>query len=325
VQEASYFILPLTPNLELWGADRQLGRVDFRQRAFFSRWRRAHSDKAVFFTAGDPALAYGVRNEPGARMLSACRLSLERDRVLYVAGDFHHYERRAIGNSMHVIAGGGGAFLHGTRIGEYPEKAGSPAAEYPSGHASRRLAVQVPLRLMFGRGGFVVHLCLAVLASIELGAASRGTTSLVVTASIIALALVLILYFTAHQAPPEAKKKIAVLSVPFGIALGLLPMALHLALPVAHRSAAIFASDGAVTLTTAFLGALLFGFYLMLLAVLGLEHQQAFTVLGHPGFKHFVRLCIHPDGKVEAWTIGKDDMLVPGPPSLIDHFTWRAK
>jgi hypothetical protein len=65
-----------------------------------------------------------------------------------------------------------------------------------------------------------------------------------------------------------------------------------------------------------------FGVYLMLLAVFGLEHQQAFTVLGHPGFKHFVRLCVHPDGRVEGWTIGKDDMLADGEPRMIDRFVW---
>ncbi len=317
VQEASYFALPLTPGLELWGADRQLGAVDFRQRAFFTRRRKQDPTRAILFTAGDPALAYGVRNDPGAKMLAACRLSLERDRVLYLAGDFHHYERRNLGKSIHVIAGGGGAFLHGTRIAPYPK--GAPDVVYPSAQASRKLALQVPLRLMFGRGGFVVHLALALLASIELGAAHEGTTSLVVTSTVISAVLALVLYFTAHQG--EAKKRIAMLAAPFGVALGVLPMALHLALPAARGGVGL-ASDSAVILTSALVGALVFGLYLTALAVLGLEHQQAFTVLGHPGFKHFVRLCIHPDGKVEAWTIGKDDMLAAGDPYVIDRFTW---
>jgi hypothetical protein len=176
---------------------------------------------------------------------------------------------------------------------------------------------------MLGRGGFVVHLSLALLASIELGAARTGTASLVVTSVVISLALAIVLYFTGHQG--EAKKRIALLAAPFGAALGLLPMALHLALVHAHRSrgaAVVLASDGAVIASSAILGALLFGVYLTVLAVLGLEHQQAFTVLGHPGFKHFVRLCVHADGKVEAWTIGKDDMLAPGPPTIIDQFVW---
>ena len=54
----------------------------------------------------------------------------------------------------------------------------------------------------------------------------------------------------------------------------------------------------------------------------GLEHHQAYAVLGHPGFKFFVRLRVGPGGRVEAWTIGKADTLGDGPPQLIDHFEW---
>jgi hypothetical protein len=182
---------------------------------------------------------------------------------------------------------------------------------------------------MFGRGGFVVHLALALLASIELGAASKGSTTLVITATIISLVLWVVLYFTAHQG--EAKKRIAFLAAPFGLALGCLPMLLHMALTrssglsAARGFGITLASDSAVIISTAFVGSLIFGLYLTALAVLGLEHQQAFTVLGHPGFKHFMRLCIHPDGKVDAWTIGKDDMLSPGDPCLIDEFSWDPK
>jgi hypothetical protein len=318
VQEASYFAMPLAPGLDLFGADRQLGLVDFRQRSYFSKWRKKHPDRAVLFVAGDPASAYGVRNDPGWRMLHACRLSMERDRVFFLAGDFHHYERRHVKQSLHVIAGGGGAFLHGTRIGPYPADMGDPDVAYPSGAASRKLVAQVPFKLAVGRAGWLVHLALGMLASIELAAARQGTTPLVVTALLLSALLGLALYFVAHQG--HGKRKIAMLAAPFGITLGLLPMALRLSVP---RLPAM-AGDPAVILAAAFGGALIFGTYLMLLAVLGLEHQQAFTVLGHPGFKHFVRLCVHPDGRVEGWTIGKDDMLAEGPPVLIDHFEWQS-
>jgi hypothetical protein len=82
------------------------------------------------------------------------------------------------------------------------------------------------------------------------------------------------------------------------------------------------AGDPAVLVATAFAGSAIFGLYLMILAALGLEHQQAFTVLGHPGFKHFVRLRVHPDGRVEGWAIGKDDTLADSPPLLIDKWEW---
>ena len=318
VQEASYFAIPLAKGLDLFGADRQLGRVDFRQRTYFSQWRRKHADRAVLFVAGDPPMAYGLRNDPGWRMLHACRLSLERDRVLSIAGDFHHYERRSVKQSMHIIAGGGGAFLHGTRIGPYPKESGEPDAAYPSGAASRRLVAQVPVKLAVGRAGWLVHLALGFLASLELGAAGQGMSALIATSVLLSALLVLLLYFVAHQG--TGKRRIAMLATPFGIALGLLPMALRLS--VAQLPA--MAGDPAVILATAFGGSFIFGIYLMLLAVFGLEHQQAFTVLGHPGFKHFVRLCVHPDGRVEGWTIGKDDMLASGPPLLIDRFEWSA-
>lgn len=318
VQEASYFAMPLAKGLDLFGADRQLGRVDFRQRTYFSKWRKKHPDRAVLFVAGDPALAYGLRNDPGWRMLHACRLSLERDRVLFLAGDFHHYERRSVKQSMHVIAGGGGAFLHGTRIGPYPKETGEPDAAYPSGAASRRLVAQVPLKLAVGRAGWLVHLALAALAAIELAAGRQSMTALLVTSVLLSVLLATALYFVAHQG--HGKKRIATLAAPFGVGLGLLPMALRLSV---ERLPAM-AGDPAVILATAFVGSFVFGIYLMLLAVFGLEHQQAFTVLGHPGFKHFVRLCVHEDGRVEGWTIGKDDMLTDSAPLLIDRFEWKA-
>jgi hypothetical protein len=317
VQEASYFALPIAPGLDLFGADRQLGRVDFRQRAYFSRWRKAHADRAVLFVAGDPAMAYGLPNDPGVRMLSACRLNLERDRILYLAGDFHHYERRRVARSMHVIAGGGGAFLHGTRIAPYPKKSGAPAAVYPTGPQCRKLVVQVPVRLALFRAGALVHLAMALVASIVLTAARSGPHSLVLTSTALAVALGFGLYFIAHQG--HGKKRIATLAAPFGAVLALLPMALRMSV----ERLPSMAGDSAVIVVTAFGGAFVFGLYLTVLTLLGLEHQQSFTVLGHPGFKHFVRLCIHPDGRVEGWTIGKDDVLADGPPLLIDRFEWR--
>ena len=42
----------------------------------------------------------------------------------------------------------------------------------------------------------------------------------------------------------------------------------------------------------AFVGPLIIGHFLLALVLTGLEHHQAYAVLGHPGFKHFVRLCV---------------------------------
>jgi hypothetical protein len=112
---------------------------------------------------------------------------------------------------------------------------------------------------------------------------------------------------------------VAAVALPFGAALGLTPMALRLALP---KIVPAIDWDLGVIVVYAFLGAFALGLFFAIVAVTGLEHQQAFSVLGHPGFKHFVRMCVHPDGRVEAWTIGKDDPLGPGDPSLVDRFDW---
>lgn len=321
IQEASYFALPLAPGLDLFAADRQLGRVDFRQRSFFMKRRRADPSRAVLFVAGDPAMAYGHRNEPGARMLSACRLSMERDKVFFLAGDFHHYERRAVGKSIHVIAGGGGAFLHGTRVAPYPPESGPPAAVYPDAAASRQLVLGVPVKLMIGRAGLLAHLVFGLLASFSLGALHADTLAVRFgTPAAVSAGLFLLFYVIALQGHGTRLTRTA-LALPFALAIGLLPAGLARVVP--HLP--FYASDAAVLVTCAFVGAFVFGVFLTVLMLTGIEHQQAFTVLGHPGYKHFVRLCVQPDGKVEAWAIGKDDMLDDNPPSLIDEFAWDPR
>jgi hypothetical protein len=317
VQDCSYWQLPIAPGLDIWGVDRQLDRIDFRQRSFFHKGRRLAPDHRIVFVAPDPAIAFGERHDPGARMLAACKLTLEKDRVFYLSGDMHQYERRPLpSGSLHVIAGGGGAFLHGTRIS--PSPTGPAARAWPDAQMTSRLNAQVPLRLMLGGGGFLVHALLILVASLELGASLRGPKTFGMTTLLLTAAITWVLFLIAghHRAHPW---RVAAVAVPFGAVLGLGPMLSHLMLP---RVVPTLAGDGAVMIAYAFFGSFLFGLFLATLCKIGLEHQQAFTVLAHPGFKHFVRFCVHPDGKMEAWTIGKDDALAPGEPELIDEFTW---
>jgi hypothetical protein len=322
VQESSYWALPLAEGLDLWGVDRQLGRLDYRQRGYF-RARRAAAGESqrIWFAAPDPALAFGDPWDVGQRMLSACGLSLQRDRVLYQCGDLHQYERREVGSSMHVIAGGGGAFLHGTRIVDDPHPA---AAAYPDGRETRRLAWQVPLKLMLGRAGYLVHMAAALLAFVELAVGWHHFRRMVVMSVVTTTAIVWALYAIAgHQrAHPRT---VAAVAVPFGAALGLLPMGLSMILYRVVKVVPLIERDTAVLIAYAFLAALIFGIFLAVCALSNLEMQQAFTVLGHPGFKHFVRMRVSPDGTIDAWVVGKDDPLVEGPPVLIDRWTWPAR
>jgi hypothetical protein len=322
VQEASYWALPLAPGLDLWGVDRQLGGLDFRQRAYFQSRRKVIGDAAgIWFVAPDPALAYGEPWDLGERMLEACALTLERDRVLYQCGDMHQYERRVVGHSLHVIAGGGGAFLHGTRIVEDPKPA---ASAYPDASTTRRLALQVPLKLMLGRAGYLVHMAAALLASIELGVGWHDRLRFLWAAGLATAVIVWLLYTIAGHNRAHPGRVLAV-AVPFGAALGLLPLGLSYVLRDVATIVPLFERDTVVMIVYAFVAALLFGVFLTICALGGLEMQQVFTVLGHPGFKHFVRMRISPDGTIDAWVIGKDDPLADEGPWLIDRWTWSAR
>jgi hypothetical protein len=155
---------------------------------------------------------------------------------------------------------------------------------------------------------------------------------LAVAAACVAIGLSIAFYVNARGGSAYPRR-VAAVAIPFGVALGVLPMALRFGLARLVRVlgggsfrtldlATVLASDGAVIVVYAFLAALGFGLFLATLAILALEHQQAYAVLSHPGFKHFVRLCVHPDGRVEGFTIGKDDPIAPGEPVLVDQWSF---
>lgn len=321
VQEASFWALPLAPGLEMWGVDRQLGRLDYRQRAYFTARREDNPDAATWFVAPDPAIAHGEPWEVGQKMLQGCGLSLERDRVLYQCGDMHHYERRQVRDSMHVISGGGGAFLHGTRIAPDPQPA---AAAYPDAKTTRRLALTVPFKLTAGRSGYLVHIAAAVVAAMELGMDWRHWTRVGWVAITTSVLMTWALYTIAghHRSYP---RRVLALALPFGVAFGTLPPVLSDGMRRVAYLIPVLGRDAATVLVYAFVGAALFGIFLAVCALQGLEMQQVFTVLGHPGFKHFVRMRVSPDGTIDAWAIGKDDPLQSEGPWLIDRWTWRRR
>jgi hypothetical protein len=317
VQEASYWAMALAPGLDLWGVDRQLRAADFRQRVFFAQRRAEAQPHKFVLVAPDPALAYGEHNEPGIKILEACHFSLASDKLLYITGDAHHYERQAVGDSMHVIAGGGGAFVHGTRIAR-DSNAAPPQCVYPDRRTSLRLALGMPLQLAAGTAGFLPHGVFALLAIIEIVAFRHGPVTGGLTVAAVALIATFSLSFAirARLERPVATWTVAIL---FGLILSLTPLGLRFAL---SGSLPWLGDLLAVALGNAVLGSLTLGVFLLVLILTGLEHQQGFAALGHPGFRHFVRLCVHPGGKVEGFVIGKDDPIGEGAPVLIDRFVW---
>jgi hypothetical protein len=117
--------------------------------------------------------------------------------------------------------------------------------------------------------------------------------------------------------------RVLALAVPFGTILGLLPFGLTRLFHPFAKMIPLVGRDTAVLIVYAFAAALVFGIFLAICALRGFEMQQAFTVLGHPGFKHFMRLRVSPDGTVDAWVIGKDDPLAAPGPWLVDRWTWK--
>jgi hypothetical protein len=317
VQEASYWALALAPGLDLWGVDRQLRDADFRQRVFFAQRRAEAQPHKFLLVAPDPALAYGEPYEPGMKILGACNFSLASDKLLYLTGDSHHYERRAVGDSTHVIAGGGGAFVHGTRISR-DSNGDSPQCVYPDRRTSLRLALGMPLRLALGTAGFLPHGVFALLAVIEIIAFRYGPVTGGLTVAAVTIIATISLQFAIRARLERPAETWTVASL-FGLILGLTPLGLRSAL----SGALPWLGDLlATTLGNAVLGTLTLGVFLLVLILTGLEHQQGFAALGHPGFRHFVRLCVHPGGRVEGFVIGKDDPVGEGPPALIDRFVW---
>ena len=317
VQEASYWLLPLAPGLDLWGVDRHLRSLDFRQRLFFGERLTSEPDVRRMLVSPDPAIAMGEPNSPGRQILKACGLSLSSDPTCYLTGDSHHYERREIGPSMHVIAGGGGSFVHGTRVHRYP-RGKKPACAFPDAKSSRRLAASVPLQLVLGTAGLLPHAGCALLAALQLSMFGiSGLAGWVTTAAAAALAV-----FFMYQAVLKRRERpwasLAV-ALAHGPLLALAPVGVGWLL---SRVMPAIASGLVDVAAMALVGPLIIGHFLLALVFIGLEHHQAYAVLGHPGFKHFVRLSVGRDGRVEAWTIGKADTLGDGPPQLIDRFEW---
>jgi hypothetical protein len=329
VQYASYFILPLAPKLHLFGVDRQLRAIDFRQRRYFTHWANEHPSVTPFVLLPDPARAFLEPSASGVAMIRSLELDLHHKPHLVLAGDVHHYERWRSGKSTHVIAGGGGAFLHPPRLARkgYP----IPEAEWPGPAFARRALWKVPLHVALGRAGFVPHLVLALFFAPALGIGLHyfGAAS-VDSASAVGSMFGTILCALVGGWRKGRFLRITSLAGLTGITMGLVPTLstylLQWILALAGWSLGPRLHALVVLVLAVFVGALAFGGYLAALTRWGLEHTQAFTALAHPGFKQFLRVRVRATGDaLDVWSIGLVDPLCPGePPVLVDAFTFHA-
>jgi hypothetical protein len=331
VQNASYFALPIAPGITLLAVDRQLKDIDTRQAAFFQGLLNANLSASPWVVLPDPVYAFGVPSPTGTGMIRDLGLSLRSRPHLVVAGDIHHYRRELEGPTMHVTAGGGGAFLHPAPLGPRAER---PAvAEWPTAAQSRVLLFAVPTKVALGRSGFIPHLVIAALyspwaISVASGAAPRWSFYAVLT---VATLLSVVYSFIGGVRRRRGALLVLSLAIVTAIVTALIPFWLtRLEITALHfwQSHWPHWALALVALPLAsFAGAFLFGCYLALLTGLDLEATQAFTALDHPGFKHFVRFRVRADGSaIDGFCLGLEDPLAPGSqPVLVDSFTWTCR
>jgi hypothetical protein len=324
VQDASYFALPLAPGLELLATDRQLTRIDRRQRRFLGAGHDGRPDGATLLVLPDPVYPFGEPSKTGTQMIEDLHIDLADRETFVLTGDIHHYERLERDKLLHVIAGGGGAFLHPARIA----KGGWPrTAEWPGAIQSRALLRSVPWKLARGRSGFLPHFVLLALFAPAVTFEAHARAGAVVTLSTLLMLLFAAVY--ALIGGVLRRPRVVPWALGAGLVTALMPVAgawvARLTLDRWGPSLSTALLAACTLVIAAFAGTFVFGAYLALLTLLGYENLQAFTALDHPGFKHFLRLRVRADGSgIDGWCIGAPDPLRPGAEAvLVDQFAWR--
>jgi hypothetical protein len=328
VQHASYFRLALGRGMDLLGVDRQLSRIDPRQRAYFA----ASTGPARLIVVPDPARAWGEALPNGKATLEALRVDPKKDPTLVISGDIHHYERSREGPSIHVIAGGGGAFLHGARVARdgasYPRD-----VEFPGPRASWAMCRRLPWHLAVGRAGWVITSVFAVADGLALTAYFReglkASASIALVTSVIVAAATALLVGRRHRIA-----RVMGLAIVFGLATGALPVGVGIAADIAGvdeiggTEVGRFVAILSALLVSTLASGAAFGVMLATIARLSLNLSQPFAALGEPGFKHFVRMRVREpvDGPatIDVFVIGAVDPLGGSAPVLVDRFHWKG-
>jgi hypothetical protein len=327
VQNASYFLLPLTPTIHLYGLDRQLKTIDSRQKHFFLEWAHQHPEASPWVLLPDPLFRFGGPSRTGTAMIQTLGFDFHSRPHFLLSGDVHHYERSSEDGTLHVIAGGGGAFLHPAPVVGGRRKADR---RWPSSAESRVLLGGVPWKIMRGRSGFLPHLIFAALfaPAMSIGVRLYDRLGMIVAAPVL-ITLVVTTVYALIGGVRRRWRQVLPIALAFGAFTAGLPILSSLlvkhALLRMNFAPTAYLVASLTLLLTVFAASYVFGFYLALLTRRGIEHTQAFTALDHPGYKHFLRLRVRADGKgIDGYCIGLTDPLAPdAKPELVDTFSWR--
>ena len=238
-----------------------------------------------------------------------------------------HYERLEDDRLLHVVAGGGGAFLHPAPVVRGRREA---RVRWPGPAQSRALLWQVPLKIAAGRSGLIPHVVLgAIFAPALLVGMSVYERFGVLVSAPLATTLVVGIILTLIGGVRRRPGAVAALAFATAAVIASIPIAasavLARALAIVQDRPPVWGIAALTYVAAVLLGATMVGVFLALLTRLGLEQTQAFTTLDHPGFKHFLRLRVRADGRrVDGWCIGVVDPLREGAePVVVDRFTWR--
>ena len=329
VQNASYWLLPLCPGIHLYGVDRQLKSIDSRQKHYFVEWAREHSSASPWVLLPDPLFRFGGPSRTGTDMIQTLGFDFHARPHFLLSGDVHHYERSSSDGTLHVIAGGGGAFLHPAPVVGGRRKADK---RWPTSEQSRALLGGVPWKIAQGRSGFLPHLIFAALFAPAMSVGVRLYERLgVIVAAPLAMTVVITIIYALIGGVRRRWRKVvppAFVAAAFTASLPILASFLvkHALLRL-HFVPTLLVVGSATLLLTVFTATYVFGFYLAWLTRRGIEHTQAFTALDHPGYKHFLRLRVRADGKgIDGYCIGLTDPLgKDAKPELVDSFTWRPR
>jgi hypothetical protein len=204
-----------------------------------------------------------------------------------------------------------------------------PDVEFPGPRGSRALLSEVPWRVATGRGGFIPHLMLVALFVPALGVGLREGAEAMDLVSVGAAVVAAVVCAALAGLRKATYRAVVLLATAAGVLMALVPTATHAGFDAALAWLRLSPSPKTAALVvfglSIFGGAFVFGCYLAALALFGLNHDQAFAALGHPGYKHVVRMRVRADGSaIDAWVIGVVDPLGARTPVLVDRINFPA-
>lgn len=337
-QSRSYFALKLPHRWWLVGTDIQLDSdIDIPQLKYFKRIARkmGDGDRIILCTAEPHWIFAKIYNkyddevnENNLAFLDK-KIFTRQQLQVYMSGDLHHYRRHATDDGFQKItAGGGGAFVHPTHGNDVEELAGGYRLRkaFPSESESKKLSWKNLLFLFlnpsFGCGTALLYTltCWSVKAKVGHFGLHQWwpALKLAISTSIanpFAVFWILLVwggflmftdtYATSYRWGAGTLHGLVHVLCTFLIGWGATYSTVtYFNLPFDRPRQLLLA--GAIIFVLGWIvGSIVMGIYLFVsLNVFGRHSNEAFSSLGNPDWKHFLRLRIDPNGDLCIFPIG---------------------